>query len=62
MWGNQGRPSKCHKFYTAMILGKKEFTPKSVYIFNKLKLWHIAISYKYILKHTISITYPKNTL
>ena len=32
------RPSKCHKFYNAMISGEKEFTPKSVYIFIKLKL------------------------
>ena len=24
-----GRPSKCHKRYTAIISGEKEFTPKS---------------------------------
>ena len=24
-----GRPSKCHQLYTAIIPGEKEFTPKS---------------------------------
>ena len=27
--GGGGRPSKCPKSYTSMILDKKEFTPKS---------------------------------
>ena len=34
----------CHKFYTALISGEKEFMPKSVYIFIKLKLRYIAVT------------------
>ena len=30
--------------------------------FTKLKLWHIAITYKNILNYTILIKYPNNTL
>ena len=45
-----------------MISGKNEFTQKRAYICIKLELAHIAVTYKYILKHTISMKYPKNTL
>ena len=33
-----------------MISGEKEYTPKSANMFIKLKCWHIAIIYKYVLK------------
>ena len=45
-----------------MILGEKEFTAKSAYILIKLRFCYIAVTYKYIPKHTSSIKYPKNTL
>ena len=47
------------KFYTTMISGEKEFTKKVAYIFIKLKLWQIAVTYKYILQQTISMKYSK---
>ena len=45
-------------FYTAMISGEKEFLLKSAHIFIQLNLWHIAITYKYIGKHNMSMNNP----
>ena len=36
-------PSKCPKFYTTIISGGKEFTPKEGDFFSKLKLGKLAV-------------------
>ena len=54
---NKGNNNQ-EKFYTTMISGEKEFTPKKTWILSKLELqknWNFS---KYSLKHKILIRYP----
>ena len=59
------RPSKCIKFYTTIILGKIELTPKRASFLSKLKFRHCGIIYKSYTKmhifNTIQYKYLVNT-